>query len=205
MNRFLSILILSVIFFSSTEVFTQNDSIAIKNKKKKKKFEFELIDYKKTKKLKEGKYIHIRSFIGDTTIHQEGNLISLSSDSIFLDITSETIKIGDEKNLENEIVEYHIKQFLFTESKGFGVPISKNHEISYNSTAYDISGTLLVGSFFSIVVVAPLISINKSKPHNFNTKRYVEVVKYSFFAAAISYTFTIVSTSPKLKAKPKVY
>ncbi len=203
MKRFLSILILSFLFFSFNNTVAQEDSATSKHKKK--KFEFELLDYKKTKKLKEGKYIHVRSFIGDTIIHHEGNLTNLSNDSIFLDITSETIMIGDENNREDEIIQYHVKEFPYVESKSFGVPILKNQEISYNSTMYDISGTLLVSSFFSGFIVAPLISINKSKPDNFDTKRYVNVVKYSFFSAALSYTFTIITSSPKLKAKPKVY
>ncbi len=203
MKRFLYTLILFILFFPFSDVVAQEDSTTAKHKKQ--KFEFELLDYKKTKKLKEGKYIHVRSFIGDTIIHHEGNLTNLSNDSIFLDLTSETIMIGYEKNRENEIVQYHIKEFSYVESKSFGVPIMKNQEISYNSTMYDISGTLCISSLLSMVLVAPLISINKSKPHNFNTKRYVDVVKYSFFSAAFFYSFTIITDSPKLKAKPKVY
>ena len=111
MKRFLSILILSFLFFSFNNAVAQEDSATSKHKKK--KFEFELLDYKKTKKLKEGKYIHVRSFIGDTIIHHEGNLTNLSNDSIFLDITSETIMIGDENNREDEIIQYHVKEFPY--------------------------------------------------------------------------------------------
>lgn len=203
MKRFLSILILSFLFFSFNNAVAQEDSATSKHKKK--KFEFELLDYKKTKKLKEGKYIHVRSFIGDTIIHHEGNLTNLSNDSIFLDITSEAMLIGEEKITRSKTTLYHSKVYPRNHNKNFGVPILPNQEISYNSTMYDISGTLLVSSFFSGFIVAPLISINKSKPDNFDTKRYVNVVKYSFFSAAFFFTITIITDSPKLKAKPKIY
>lgn len=201
MKRLLPFITFSILYFFFSNVVAQKDSVSTKHKKK--KFEFDLLEYEKTKKLKEGKYIHVKSFVGDSIIFHEGNLTNLSNDSIFLDIMTEKIVIGDENKVGEQLIHYQIKEF--PENEKMGIPIIKNQEITYYSTAYNISASFFIGSILSGVILAPLVSINKSKPHNFNTKRYVDVVKYSFLSAAVFCSFTIITTSPKLKAKPNLY
>lgn len=201
MKRLLPFITFSILYFFFSNVVAQKDSVSTKHKKK--KFEFELLDYKKTKKLKEGKYVSVKSFVGNTIIHHHGHLIKVDKDSIFLNIMTEKIVIGDENKMGEQLIQYQIKDFPINEN--MSIPIINDQEITYSSTFNDISRNFFIASIFSGVVLAPLVSINKSKPHNFNTKRYVDVVKYSFFSATLFYTFTIITTSPKLKAKPNLY
>ena len=152
----------------------------------KQKFKFEKYNNGRIKKLKKGSYIEVVSYNKDTSHIQSGDLLDLNDSLLTIDICFEDFKIDKDNYTFNE-------NFIYETPYKISIPINSIDYLSHPSNGYVVFSSIGAVSLLTTLIIAPLASIDRSEPNNFNGKRYTNIMRPALIGTAIgltiSYTF----------------
>lgn len=172
-------------------MFSQESDIP----RNKQKFEFEKYNNGKIKKLKQGTYIEVVSYNKDTTHIQSGDLIDLNDSLLIINMSFEDFKLVKENFTFS-------KYFIYETPYKTSIPINSIDYLSYESKGLFVFASLGGVSLFTALIIAPLVSIDRSAPNNFNSKRYTSIMRPALIGTAVGLTIGF-DTMIKLKLPTK--
>lgn len=150
----------------------------------KEKFEFENYKNGRLRKIKSGSPIDVYLNAEDTIHIQYGGLLGLNDTILTLELWDEDLEIYSANS-------YYIEStsFYYT-PKTIAIPASTIKYITYESRAASMSYGIAGLSLITAVIIAPLASIDRDEPHNFNTKRYSKIMKPALLGLGIGLTLS---------------
>ncbi len=169
---------------------------------KKEKLELENLRGKKVY-VKPGSDFTLTYEKGDTLYNINGFIDSISSDSIYFNKWYESKQVFQiEKNIHKETmidIEYvDAESEVFTRSKKYN--LYQNQGLGVKIGFGIAAGVGL----FSTLVVAPLASIDKNSPYNFNARRYQTIVYSSLIFTGATLVVSLSIPSGRTLKLPKV-
>ncbi|GIV40843.1 MAG: hypothetical protein KatS3mg034_0153 [Vicingaceae bacterium] len=185
------LIVLTYLLFVVIYVFSQESDIP----RNKQKFEFEKYNNGKIKKLKQGTYIEVVSYNKDTTHIQSGDLIDLNDSLLIINMSFEDFKLVKENFTFS-------KYFIYETPYKTSIPINSIDYLSYESKGLFVFASLGGVSLFTALIIAPLVSIDRSAPNNFNSKRYTSIMRPALIGTAVGLTIGF-DTMIKLKLPTK--
>lgn len=153
-----------------------SDTVKIKQK-----IEFEKYHSGKTKKLKQGHFLEVVLSNKDTSHVQSGELIGLNDSFLIIDLSYEELNLDKENYTFRESFHYETPTKIF-------IPIHSIERLSYESKGSMVFAAIGSISMLTALFIAPIASIDKSEPNNFNSKRYTNLIKPALIGTAIGLT-----------------
>lgn len=173
------------------DVYSQDDDVIYT----KEKYEFERYFSNGTKRLKSGKSIEVVLNDKDTFHSQSGYLIGVKDSFLILNMDYEYFQLQRKNYSFNESFEYE-------NSKQQVISFESIKYVEYEPNASFVFGALGGVSLFTALFIAPLVSIDKKWPNNFNSKRYVTVLGSALIGAVVGTTvFVCIGTDKRVKPK----
>lgn len=192
--KFLIILFVLINTALFAQIITTQDTVVIPNNHI--YFKFEKLNNTRTKNIRSGRYVSIDLLAGDSTHIIAGSLFEADSSFIkvipsweFTELIKTNFQTSTTIDHENSLTTIPIKNIKSLE-------YTKEFEVA----PFALSGLGALTAF----IVAPLVSINKNSPNNFNSKRYTSIVIPSLIFSGVSLTlgYIIQGGSEKYKFKP---
>lgn len=163
------------------------------------KFEFEKWKGSGTKILKTAKGLTLDIRTGDTVHQLYGALYDVDGVNIKIIPRWEIINIDTNEFISSsKTVTY--KNCITT------IPIQNIQSLKYDANYNIIPASIGWASLFSALIVAPVVSIDRNSPNNFNTKRYQSILFSSLIGAGAGFAcyYIINGGKNKFKLKPKL-
>ena len=178
-----------------SQITIQQDTTVIYNSEA--KFEFERWNNSRRKKLKSGKGIEVNLNAGDSTYIIYGSLYEANQNSIQIEPLWENIKLDTSEFYYSSITN-HFENSLAT------IPIQNINSLKYDANYVIIPFSIAYLSLISATIVAPLVSIDKNSPNNFNSKRFKSIILPSLIGAGIGFTigYALKGGKNRFKLKP---
>lgn len=158
----------------------------------KERFDFIEIGRNNKVSLKKGKTIDLVKIINDTTYRFTGDLITKNDSTIELALFFEETLFKTDSLRFDQAISYENEKILTFDSSQFDY-------IRYENSAVTISGNLIGLGIFTGVFIAPLASIDRSKPYYFNTKKFTKIALPALCVFGVGFTVGIFSKSYKLR------
>jgi hypothetical protein len=185
---------IAFIFFSVCFVATQSFAQDADKPKTVKKYEFQKFHNNRIKKLKQGRYLDVYLNSNDTTHTQNGDLIDLNDSVLTIEMSSESFSVETDNHSFSE--DFYSKDTIIH------IPINTIKHLRYEAKGTLIGPVTSSVSLFTALILAPLISIDRSQPNNFNSKRYTTVVIPALIGAGVGLTLSFtIGFNTKLKIK----
>ena len=184
-------IVLTYLLLVGLNVFSQESDIP----KIKQKFEFEKYNNGKIKKLKQGSYMEVVSYNKDTTHIQSGDLIDLNDSLLIIEMSFEDFKMDKENYTFSE-------NFVYETPYKTSIPINSIDYVSYESKGSFVFASLGGVSLLTALIIAPLASIDRSAPNNFNSNRYTSIMGPALIGTAVGLTvYYIIGSDTIIKLK----
>lgn len=195
MKFIISVLSIFCVKLVISQITIQYDTVVSHNSET--KYEFERWNNSHKKKLKSGKGIKIEMKEGDSTHVIYGRLYEVTDNSISIVPSWERIKVDTNEFHYSKITNNFVNSLATIATKNIN---SIRHDAKYVMIPFSI-GFL---SMISATVVAPLVSIDKNSPNNFNSKRYKSIVLPSLIGvgAGFSLGYILGGGKNRFKLKP---
>jgi len=157
----------------------------------KEKFDFIELETDKVTSLKTGKYVELIKIVNDTTYRIVGELIDKNDSTVKLEV------FFDEVVFKNDSVTFE-KSFLYKFDKEQTINSKQFDYIHYENSA-GVIGTNLITAGAMTLIIATLASINRSKPNNFNTRKFKNIALPALGVIAIGIPISAFHKNYKLK------
>lgn len=158
----------------------------------KERFDFIETRWNNKVSLKKGKTIDLVKIINDTTYRFTGDLITKNDSTIELALFVEETLFKTDSLRFDQAISYENEKILTFDSSQFDY-------IRYENSAVTISGNLIGLGLFTGAFIAPLASIDRSKPYYFNTKKFTKIALPALCVFGVGFTVGIFSKSYKLR------
>lgn len=157
------------------------------------KYKFERLNNSRTKKLKQGHDVNIKLCSGDTSFYILGS---------FYEANDSVLKILPryQRHYDTGGYSIHFEQGIAA------IPVESIQTLKYTNNSNMVPLIFAEISLITGLFVAPLASIDKNSPRNFNTKKYKTIVFSSLIGvgAGVAFTFILGGGKNRFYLKPKV-
>ncbi len=154
------------------------------------KFEFKKYKNGKIKKVKSGTYITVYLDTQDTTHSQSGYLLNVRDSVLTVNMYHEQFSMDHYSDTEEN--SYRV-DYTYDTFKRISIPIGSIDYLQLDhgflpgrlSDVFAVTGVI---SALTALFIAPLVSIDKNSPYNFNSKRYTRVIVPALIGTAVGWT-----------------